>query len=154
MYSKSTLKIEYTVGLGLFKPRPPKSDYNKVIYEADFEEIFIGTDKSKIYGNYWWATGNSILVKLSKNKYVFIGSVISEFNTKEEIQEYYSEVGNSSVSYPYAIGKKYTYLMIEPVKMLNSKINFKKEQPYDKYYENENGSYISDFKMADANPAP
>ena len=100
--------------------------------------------------------GNSILLELIDNKYVFIGSVISEFNTREEIQEYYSEVGNSSVSYPYAIGKKYTYLMIEPIKMLNSKINFKKEWPYDKYYADSRSSdkesaraYASEFKMND-----
>lgn len=50
--------------------------------------------------------GNSILLQISKSRYVFIGESIYEFSvTNDIIIEYYSIV-NDGVSSPVAIGKK------------------------------------------------
>tara|TARA_Y100000591_G_C21827763_1_gene697695 strand:+ start:984 stop:1874 length:891 start_codon:yes stop_codon:yes gene_type:complete len=57
--------------------------------------------------------GNTILLKITKNKYVFIGSTIYEFEPEDEIKEYYSMIGNSDVPYPVAIGEKNVYFLIE-----------------------------------------
>ena len=69
--------------------------------------------------------GNSILVKVSKHKYIYIGSEIYSFETDEDIKSYYSPIGNGDFPYPYAIGSKLTYFMLDkqtvPTELLNSK---------------------------------
>lgn len=59
--------------------------------------------------------GNTILLHLSKNTYVYIGDGIYEFNIplNDEIINYYSIIGNNDVPYPVAIGKKYLYFLLE-----------------------------------------
>jgi len=96
----------------------------------------------------WWYGGNSLLLKVrrDKNEYVFIGESVFFFATPADdpIFEYHSPVGNSAVPYPYAIGKKYTYLMIEMIFVPNSTLTsfFKEEKgmnapgdPYVWFYE-------------------
>ena len=56
--------------------------------------------------------GNSILLKLSKNKYVYIGSLIYSFNAYNEITTFISPVGNNDVPYPYAIDEKNNYYLL------------------------------------------
>ena len=62
------------------------------------------------YGKFF--DGNSILLKLSKNKYVYIGSVIYSFTSYNEITTFISPVGNSDVPYPYAIDEKNNYYLL------------------------------------------
>ena len=59
--------------------------------------------------------GNTILLQTGKDKYTYIGDGIRSFTTKDGdvIQKYYSPVGNSAVPYPYAVGQKYVYLMLD-----------------------------------------
>lgn len=54
--------------------------------------------------------GNSNLLQLSKQKYVYVGIEIIEFTIDDQIVHYYSSVGNSWVPYPCAYGKKYAYV--------------------------------------------
>jgi recombinational DNA repair protein RecT len=70
---------------------------------------------------------------MSKNRYVYIGAEIYEFKTAsgDEIVKYVSNVGNSNVPYPYAIGKKYIYIMLDKVFVDKSK--FTKEDMGDVY---------------------
>jgi len=75
--------------------------------------------------------GNSILLYLGsigsagskKYKYVFIGHVISIFETDEPIINYVSPVGNSDVPYPYAETENKIYLMIENVFVFKEDLN-------------------------------
>ena len=78
-----------------------------------FKKLFQGTDRMT------GRLGNSLLVSLGNLKYMYIGSEIYTFTADEEITEYYSPVGNSSVPYPYAISKNYIYLMLENVRINN-----------------------------------
>ncbi len=73
-------------------------------------EIFIGKDPCNEKNN-----GNSILIKVGLERYIYIGSEIYEFMTDDIIVDYISEIGNSDVPYPYAVGGKNVYLMIEYV---------------------------------------
>ena len=57
--------------------------------------------------------GNSILLNLSGNKYVFIGESVYEFDTPDHIKEFYSMIGNNDVPYPVAVGEKNVYFIIE-----------------------------------------
>jgi hypothetical protein len=64
------------------------------------------------YGKYF--DGNSILLKISSNRYVFIGSEVYEFSTdNDNITKYYSPVGNNDVPYPFAYGDKNIYFMLD-----------------------------------------
>jgi len=57
--------------------------------------------------------GNSILVKITDNSYIFIGWEIYNFETDDIILEYISPVGNNDVPYPIAIGTNFVYIMTE-----------------------------------------
>lgn len=57
--------------------------------------------------------GNSILLRISEKRYVFIGHNVYEFETKEPITKYYSEIGNSAVPYPVAVSRNYAYYMLD-----------------------------------------
>lgn len=82
--------------------------------------------------------GNSILIKIKNNKYVYIGPEIFSFKTDDDIIEYISPVGNSGVPYPYAIDNKGKYyLLIEGV-ILNDIPKYNINDPYEYYYENIN----------------
>ena len=87
-------------------------EYTKLIRTfSNVKKIFIGKDR-KLGKKF---DGNSILLQLSRDKYVYIGSWIYEFIAKNDrIVAYYSQVGNSDVPYPVALGEKNAYFMLEP----------------------------------------
>ena len=95
----------------------------KKLLEIPYKEIFIGDNdkKQEYYSEKGVYKGNSILLKLSEYKYQYIGESIKTFETVkgDKIKKYYSPVGNNDVPYPYAVGEKYTYLMIETVYIPN-----------------------------------
>ena len=69
--------------------------------------VFVGSspiNRMTIFsgGHGEWAKGNSILLHLKANRYMFIGSTIYEFDSYEPIVRFVSPVGNSDVPYPYA----------------------------------------------------
>ncbi len=66
--------------------------------------------------------GNSILVQLNPHKYIFIGKNIYMFSTFDIIYDYYSEVGNSNVPYPVALGEDNTYYMLDCKYLTNNQI--------------------------------
>lgn len=103
------------------------------IYEIQsYDTIFIGQDES---GNKKKNEGNSILVKYpveSDNMYVYIGNRIYSFKAFDKILSYHSPVGNSGVPYSYAVGEKYTYLMLDPVYISND--DLEPGDPYEHFY--------------------
>ena len=98
----------------LWEDSPKPKDYTKLIKEyKNVKEIFIG--KSPLikmtadggHGDVW--DGNTILLNVKGNQYVFIGNKIMEFSTNDVIVEHISPVGNSGVPYPISIGMEYVY---------------------------------------------
>lgn len=89
-------------------------DFTKLIKTyTHVKKVFIGKDN--VLGKKF--DGNSILVHLSGDRYLYIGSWIYEFSTKHDrIVDYFSQVGNSDVPYPVALGEKSVYFMLEPTK--------------------------------------
>ena len=85
-------------------------EYTKLIKTfSQVKKIFIGKD-TQLGSDF---DGNSILLQLTSNKYVFIGGWIHEFVTPDDtIIAYYSKVGNSDVPYPVALGEKNAYFML------------------------------------------
>ncbi len=109
----------------------------KKLYDWTVDEVFIG--KKSPGGGYDGlkpreADGNSILLKKG-SKYVYIGTEIYEFTPLDgdTIEKYYSNIGNNDVPYPYAIGKKYIYLMIEKVTVERGLFDLK-DDVYQQYY--------------------
>ena len=104
---------------------------NKEIFETPYEHVFLGEKgrlKDAIYQK-----GSSILVCIKENHYVYIGSEIYSFTTTEPILFYESPVGSSSVPYPYAVGKEYTYFMLDKEKVPNELLDVKKDA-YGQFY--------------------
>ena len=95
----------------------------KYVLSRYYEKIFIGDDPLDFSGEGYNDDfiGNSILIKMLNGKYMYIGSEIYEFNTDEEIVTFYSYVGNSGIPYPFAMGKKYTYLFTMNYKGIGNK---------------------------------
>lgn len=91
------------------------NETGEIIKHYKTKKVFIGkspkckmTVFSKGYGKSFY--GNTVLLHLSSNKYVFVCRKILEFTTdNDEIIDYVSPVGNSDVPYPVAMGKKYIY---------------------------------------------
>ena len=88
------------------------------IMDSKYIKIFVGDnelnapdyDLKKGIGR-----GNTVLLQTGKDEYTYIGDGIRSFKTKDGdvIEKYYSPVGNNAVPYPYAVGKKYVYLMLD-----------------------------------------
>jgi hypothetical protein len=80
--------------------------------------------------------GNTILLQLSLNKFVYIGSKIYEFNIKEKVIKYYSPVGNNDIPYPIILTDKYVYFMLDRQKILLDNIpkNIDYEDAYSYFY--------------------
>ena len=87
-----------------------------LLFEMPYRRIFVGDNNLKIdtcvaKGK---AKGNTILLEKKDGHFVFVGPKIMEFSLKhgDKIRAFYSPVCNSSSdkSYPYAVGRNYTYL--------------------------------------------
>lgn len=116
---------------------------------ANYMRVFIGKDNSnEIYDrkvNFTRENGNSILVQVTKHKYIFIGMYIYSFKIKDEIVKYFSPVGNNDVPYPYAIGTLNNYLMIEQFYVSND--NLITDDPYQQYYGHDKKKFTKEHKQ-------
>jgi len=92
-------------------------DYTKLIKKLTVKEIHVGkspcipsADGCGAFGN-----GNTILLHVSGNTYIYIGSQIYQFTMEDELKAYYSMIGNNDVPYPIILGSKYVYMMINRI---------------------------------------
>lgn len=105
----------------------------KKVKIVSFQQIFLGK-KSKT-GKYLSPAGNTILLKLSNKRYMYIGMQIYEFDVLpgDEIISFYSDIGNNDVPYSYAMGKVYVYLTSEQMAVEKTVLDEKKDL-YGQYY--------------------
>lgn len=119
-------------------------DDDEVTYQPllnlNYQDIHIGKDPknfTKEMGEEWSRdfVGNSILLKTTDRKYVFIGWDIYSFELEEgdTVVKYYSPMGHSGVPYPVLIGKKNSYFMIEKQYASNDLFDLNNEL-YDQFY--------------------
>lgn len=99
-----------------------------------YNSVFIGKSTNKYRKDYAKKpfTGCSILVEIKPLEYVYICDKILQFKTKEKIHTFVSQMGNSSVVYPFALTDNYAYLIIENVYL---KRDFGNIDPYEVYYD-------------------
>jgi hypothetical protein len=113
--------------------------YTQLVSYYNCLKVFIGKNSTKTSGSKF--NGNSILVKIEKDTYVFIGHEIYTFSLRcgDHIVNYYSPVRNNKVPYPVAVGKKCLYFMLDKTYISISSINNfnsiqDKENLYSYYY--------------------
>ena len=99
----------------------------KRVVTTPYEHFFVGEDED--------SPGNSVLIKVSAKKYIYVGEQIYSFSPMkgDTIISYASPIGGNDVPYPYAIGNQYTYIMLENVAIPNKLLNFK-ENIYEQWY--------------------
>lgn len=90
-------------------------DYSELVKKLVIKEVHVGqspcisaADACGAFGK-----GNSILLHVSGNKYIYIGHEIYEFSIEDEFEAYYSMIGNNDVPYPVLLGSKNVYFMLD-----------------------------------------
>lgn len=88
----------------LVQKQEKDEEYVSLIKYIEPQKIFIGKSKkseiSDACGSEW--DGNSILLHINDNNYVYIGADIKFFQPWATIEQYESPIGNSDVPYPWA----------------------------------------------------
>jgi hypothetical protein len=106
-------------------------DYDKLVRTIKAKEVHVGGKKSQL--------GNSILVHVSGNNYLYIGHEIYEFQMEDTVDTYFSIVGNSDVPYPVLLGTENAYFMLDHCYVPRSEFDPKMtkaewEDSYQRYY--------------------
>ena len=106
-------------------------DYDKLVRTIKAKEVHVGGKKSQL--------GNSILVHVSGNNYMYIGHEIYEFQMEDTVDTYFSIVGNSDVPYPVLLGTENAYFMLDHCYVPRSEFDPKMtkaewEDSYQRYY--------------------
>jgi hypothetical protein len=135
-YNKNTLQIFKLAGKKdvdvkeLIKGKPLRKYAIKRAFVGKNDRVDV-SEKYRAAG-----TGNSMLFLLTNGKYLYVGHEVYEFSTwEDEIVSYHSPIGNSDVPYPYAIGKRRAYLMLDKVMAENTAlVGAKERDPYAAYY--------------------
>uniref|UniRef100_A0A6C0KVT2 Uncharacterized protein n=1 Tax=viral metagenome TaxID=1070528 RepID=A0A6C0KVT2_9ZZZZ len=89
----------------IYKSTLQNDNYDKLVRTIKTKKIYIGGEKRE--------RGNSIVLHLSGNKYMHIGCEIYEFHMEDEVDSYFSIIGNSDVPYPVLLGTEYVYFMLD-----------------------------------------
>lgn len=137
-------KVEITNNHVVVYNQPRKNDFDVYQHLITYDAVRVFVGKSPLndttafsggHGDKY--DGNSILLELPNNLYVYIGCSMFSFTPKARIVSYVSPVGNNWVPYPYAVDELNNYyLMIEDVILTNTKTILDGDaEPYDYYYE-------------------
>ena len=123
-----------------FDPHEEKYNYkeNPLLSITDFIGFWPGFDTCEDSDYH----GNSILIRISKKSYIFIGNVITRFKTDDKILDYMSPVGNNDVPYPIAFSSKYVYFMLDNVYVKKDNLDvdaipINAEDMYLEFYDND-----------------
>lgn len=126
--------------INIYKKDYETNEYNDLILSIEAKKVFIGkspknamTEFSAGWGEYF--DGNSILLYLGDNEYIFVGELIYSFKTKTPIVEFISPVGNNDVPYPYAFDNELNYYFLIEYGILKVEDDTKKDDPYMYYYD-------------------
>ena len=94
-------------------------DYSKLIKELTVKEVYVGKSTGNAGGadhgpgeaNFF--KGNSMLLHVSGNRYIHVGTSIYEFEMEDKVDQYFSMVGRNDVPYPVLLGTENVYFMLE-----------------------------------------
>jgi len=91
--------------------------------------IYVGFKPDDPYDKFY--IGNTLLIKISDTKYMFVGEIIYIFDLDETILAYSSNVIRGQ-PFPYFITSKYCYLLLDHVRI---PLDYDGD-PYEYYYNN------------------
>lgn len=101
--------------------------------EGKYHSVWLGSDPGNSHGKTW--RGNTILIGLGGNDYIFIGCYIAKFTTKKGVISLFrSPVECCGSAFPYAVDDEYTYLFNRLQMFKNKNLDYKpgaKYSPYD-----------------------
>ncbi len=122
----------------------------KKIFETAYRKIFIGDNDlpyPEAESPKGVDRGNTVLIHVSGSTYIFVGFEIISFETrdKEAILHYYSPMGGNDSPYPYAVGEKYSYFLLDYTTVPNDVLDLTKDG-YTQYY----GHPFRDQKRTDS----
>lgn len=60
-----------------------------------------------------WDNGNTVLLHLGGQKYIYVGGEIYEFTIDGSVEAYYSKIGPNDVPYAALVGTKNVYFLLE-----------------------------------------
>ena len=109
----------------------------KTILTTPYKHAYIGDNdlRDNHYAPRGDHPGNSILLHVSPQKYIYVGEQIYSFAPLDgdTIKAYYSPLGNNQVPYPYAVGEKYVYFMGDKVAVEADALDLKADG-YSQFY--------------------
>jgi hypothetical protein len=107
-----------------------------IVYETPVQEVWVGDNLLGLasYVSKGKGKGNTLLLQIAPHRYTYIGHVIYSFDTGNDIiLKYYSPIGNGDVPYPYAVGEKYVYFVLDKKRIAVEKLDLTKDG-YTQFY--------------------
>ncbi|NDB86277.1 MAG: hypothetical protein EB127_26805 [Alphaproteobacteria bacterium] len=114
--SSKKVAIYKDVNTGTFEET---ADYSKLVKKLTVKEVYVGKSTGNAAGADHGSreaklfVGNSLLLHVSGNKYIHVGTSIYEFQMDDKVDKYFSMVGNNDVPYPVLLGTENVYFMLE-----------------------------------------
>ena len=82
----------------------------EMVTKFDYQHLFKPFDlDKKTHGGI--VNDEKFLLKIDYKKYIFLGEKVYNFETIDDIDEYFSETGNNDSKYPFALSKENIYYM-------------------------------------------
>lgn len=97
-----------------------KDEYELELHLNKFRGFWYGFDSE--FCCKYEAHGNTILIQLTKTKYMYISAEIYTFESDEEILDFISPLGNNDVPYPVAYSANRVYFMLDKVYINKSEL--------------------------------
>ena len=90
-------------------------DYDKLFKKLTVKEVIVGKSPCVPMADACGASedGNTVLLHVSGKKYMHVGHDIFEFTVEDEVDAYYSLIGNNDVPYPVLVGTQNVYFMLD-----------------------------------------
>ncbi len=135
-------------------PMKYHSLYTEKVLAVKAKKIFVGKSKktkmtklSAGYGKKY--DGNTFLIQLSKNNYLFIiDTVIHKVKTLADIVQYHSPIVGTDAPLPHAIDKKGNYyLLLEKVMVHFGKKLKSGQEPYEMYWNRNKKNQKGNLKL-------
>ena len=103
---------------GKYNEAKDEYEYNKEVKVYQIDNIWIGKSSGPPHADHTKSQaklyiGNSILLQIARRRYVYIGDSIYEFDMEDEVEKYFSLIGNNDVPYPVLRGSKNVYFMLD-----------------------------------------
>ena len=94
-------------------------DYDKLVKRLTVKEVIVGKSPCVPMADACGASndGNTVLLHVSGKKYMHVGHDIFEFTVDDEVDTYYSLIGNNDVPYPVLVGTQNVYFMLDHMVM-------------------------------------